>query len=47
MLFLVKVYNYDDINSFINNILKIVLIENINFNIEFKIDGLSIVLYYK
>lgn len=47
MLFLVKVYNYDDINSFINNILKIVFIENINFNIEFKIDGLSIVLYYK
>ncbi|MCE6056298.1 NAD-dependent DNA ligase LigA [Mycoplasmopsis agalactiae] len=47
MLSLAKAYNYDDINSFINNISKIVPTENINFNIEPKIDGLSIALHYK
>ncbi|TKA59388.1 DNA ligase [Mycoplasmopsis bovis 8790] len=47
MLSLAKAYSYDDIESFINNISKIVPAERINFNIEPKIDGLSIALHYK
>lgn len=47
MLSLAKAYSYDDIKSFINNISKIVPAERINFNIEPKVDGLSIALHYK
>ncbi|UUD35678.1 NAD-dependent DNA ligase LigA [Mycoplasmopsis caviae] len=47
MLSLSKAYEYAEIEKFVSNIEKIVPIENINFSVEPKIDGLSISLHYK
>ncbi|QSF13719.1 NAD-dependent DNA ligase LigA [Mycoplasma sp. Mirounga ES2805-ORL] len=46
MLSLSKAYHYDEVAKFIDNINKNVPIEDINFSIEPKIDGLSISLHY-
>ncbi|WP_029513658.1 NAD-dependent DNA ligase LigA [Mycoplasmopsis primatum] len=47
MLSLAKAYSYDEVQKFIDNIEKTVPIDDITFNIEPKIDGLSISLLYK
>ncbi|WP_027120680.1 NAD-dependent DNA ligase LigA [Mycoplasmopsis lipofaciens] len=47
MLSLSKAYNYEEILKYIENIKKIVPLEEINFSLEPKIDGLSISLHYK
>lgn len=47
MLSLAKAYNYDEILKYVNNLKKNIPIEEINFSIEPKIDGLSISLTYK
>lgn len=46
MLSLSKAYDYSEIEKYVNNIEKLVPIEDINFSIEPKIDGLSISLHY-
>ncbi|VEU75211.1 DNA ligase (NAD(+)) [Mycoplasmopsis maculosa] len=47
MLSLNKAYKYEDVQKYIDNILLSLPIEEINFSIEPKIDGLSISLHYK
>ncbi|VEU77856.1 NAD-dependent DNA ligase LigA [Mycoplasmopsis columbinasalis] len=47
MLSLNKAYNFEEITKFVENIEKILPLESIMFNIEPKIDGLSIALHYK
>lgn len=47
MLSLAKAYDYDEIEKYIDNISKFVSVEDIQFSIEPKIDGLSISLVYE
>ncbi|WP_029512505.1 NAD-dependent DNA ligase LigA [Mycoplasmopsis iners] len=47
MLSLSKAYSYDEIEKYIDNLEKFIPIEEINFSIEPKIDGLSISLHYE
>ncbi|WP_029905639.1 NAD-dependent DNA ligase LigA [Mycoplasmopsis opalescens] len=46
MLSLAKAYNYDEVERFVNNIENSVPLDEINFILEPKIDGLSIALHY-
>ncbi|EGV00027.1 DNA ligase (NAD(+)) [Mycoplasmopsis columbina SF7] len=47
MLSLNKAYSYDEILKFISNLEKIVPLEQIQFSLEPKIDGLSVALHYQ